>query len=143
MGLRVDTVRGRFTITLCFFLYCCPRFPLCFNAFVSYISLLFYLMNFFTIFFMQNSTFFNIIFIFWLGLPGWHICSKCQKSASYMCYTCTYSLCKICVNEAEFTCIRGKKGFCPSCMGAILLMETSENADEKVGTLIFLNAQFH
>ncbi|KAH0452605.1 hypothetical protein IEQ34_019904 [Dendrobium chrysotoxum] len=61
---------------------------------------------------------------------GWHICSKCQKSASYMCFTCTYSLCKVCVNEAEFTCIRGKKGFCPSCMGTILLMETSENADE-------------
>nr|QEX51118.1 zinc finger CCCH domain-containing protein 19-like isoform X1 [Cymbidium ensifolium] len=64
---------------------------------------------------------------------GWHICSKCQKSASYMCYTCTYSLCKVCVNEAEFTCIRGKKGFCPSCMGAILLMETNENTDEKDG----------
>ncbi|KAK8950815.1 Zinc finger CCCH domain-containing protein 19 [Platanthera zijinensis] len=62
---------------------------------------------------------------------GWHLCSKCQKSASYKCYTCTYSLCKLCVNEEEFTCIRGNKGFCTACLTTILLMETSENSKEK------------
>uniref|UniRef100_A0A452YLL7 PHD-type domain-containing protein n=1 Tax=Aegilops tauschii subsp. strangulata TaxID=200361 RepID=A0A452YLL7_AEGTS len=30
---------------------------------------------------------------------GWHICSSCEKAAQYMCYTCTYSLCKACVKQ--------------------------------------------
>uniref|UniRef100_J3LJ69 Zinc finger CCCH domain-containing protein 44 n=1 Tax=Oryza brachyantha TaxID=4533 RepID=J3LJ69_ORYBR len=29
---------------------------------------------------------------------GWHICSSCEKAVHYMCYTCTYSLCKIVVD---------------------------------------------
>ncbi|KAG8073124.1 hypothetical protein GUJ93_ZPchr0006g40952 [Zizania palustris] len=30
---------------------------------------------------------------------GWHICSSCEKAVHYMCYTCTYSLCKVCIKQ--------------------------------------------
>ncbi|MBA0861668.1 hypothetical protein Goshw_030229, partial [Gossypium schwendimanii] len=33
---------------------------------------------------------------------GWHICSTCQKASYYMCYTCTYSLCKNCTKDADY-----------------------------------------
>uniref|UniRef100_A0A453JDN4 Plus3 domain-containing protein n=1 Tax=Aegilops tauschii subsp. strangulata TaxID=200361 RepID=A0A453JDN4_AEGTS len=30
---------------------------------------------------------------------GWHICSSCEKAGHYMCYTCTFSACKVCVKH--------------------------------------------
>ncbi|KAG8100865.1 hypothetical protein GUJ93_ZPchr0013g37949 [Zizania palustris] len=30
---------------------------------------------------------------------GWHICSSCEKAVHYMCYTCTYSVCKVCIKQ--------------------------------------------
>ncbi|XP_038999855.1 zinc finger CCCH domain-containing protein 44-like [Hibiscus syriacus] len=56
---------------------------------------------------------------------GWHICSTCQKSAYYMCYTCTYSLCKNCTKDAaDYVNVRGNKGFCGLCMKTIMMIES-------------------
>ncbi|XP_073220491.1 uncharacterized protein [Cicer arietinum] len=57
---------------------------------------------------------------------GWHLCSDCGKSCHYMCYTCTYSLCKGCSKKgADFVCVRGNKGLCGACMRTIILIENS------------------
>ncbi|KVH92316.1 GYF-like protein [Cynara cardunculus var. scolymus] len=62
---------------------------------------------------------------------GWHICSRCQKAAHHMCYTCTYSLCKGCIKKADYVCVRDK-GFCTVCMKTIMLIENDgQGKDEK------------
>ncbi|XP_019709230.1 uncharacterized protein [Elaeis guineensis] len=61
---------------------------------------------------------------------GWHICSICEKAAHYMCYTCTYSLCKGCIREAKFFAVRGNKGFCDTCYSTVMLIESNENGNE-------------
>ncbi|XP_022741080.1 zinc finger CCCH domain-containing protein 44-like isoform X2 [Durio zibethinus] len=58
-------------------------------------------------------------------IAGWHICSTCQKSSYYMCYTCTYSLCKNCTKDADYLNVRGNKGFCGMCMRTVVLIENS------------------
>ncbi|KAL6905189.1 hypothetical protein ACP4OV_002790 [Aristida adscensionis] len=58
---------------------------------------------------------------------GWHICSSCEKAVQYMCYTCTYSLCKGCLNQGNFFAVRGNKGFCDTCYGTILLIESKDD----------------
>ncbi|KAL6641302.1 hypothetical protein ACP70R_019483 [Stipagrostis hirtigluma subsp. patula] len=63
---------------------------------------------------------------------GWHICSSCQKAVQYMCYTCTYSLCKGCINQGNFFAVRGNKGFCDTCYGTILLIESKDEDGTKV-----------
>ncbi|CAJ2646516.1 unnamed protein product [Trifolium pratense] len=57
---------------------------------------------------------------------GWHLCSDCGKSCHYMCYTCTYSLCKGCTKkESDFVSVRGNKGLCGACKRTIMLIENS------------------
>ncbi|TVU48645.1 hypothetical protein EJB05_08286 [Eragrostis curvula] len=63
---------------------------------------------------------------------GWHICSSCEKAVHYMCYTCTYSLCKACIRQGKFFSVRGAKGFCDTCFGTILLIESKDEAATKV-----------
>ncbi|KAJ1299139.1 hypothetical protein BS78_01G508900 [Paspalum vaginatum] len=63
---------------------------------------------------------------------GWHICSSCEKAVHYMCYTCTYSLCKVCVKQGKFFSVRGTKGFCDTCFGTILLIESKDESATKV-----------
>ncbi|PWZ52668.1 hypothetical protein Zm00014a_009980 [Zea mays] len=63
---------------------------------------------------------------------GWHICSSCEKAVQYMCYTCTYSVCKGCVKQGKFFGVRGSKGFCDTCYGTILLIESKDDG-AKVG----------
>ncbi|AQK64648.1 zinc finger CCCH domain-containing protein 44 isoform X2 [Zea mays] len=63
---------------------------------------------------------------------GWHICSSCEKAVQYMCYTCTYSVCKGCIKQGKFFGVRGNKGFCDTCYGTILLIESKEDG-AKVG----------
>ncbi|GJN30062.1 hypothetical protein PR202_gb18338 [Eleusine coracana subsp. coracana] len=63
---------------------------------------------------------------------GWHICSSCEKAVHYMCYTCTYSLCKVCIKQGKFFSVRGTKGFCDTCFGTILLIESKDEAATKV-----------
>uniref|UniRef100_A0ACD5XNV1 Uncharacterized protein n=1 Tax=Avena sativa TaxID=4498 RepID=A0ACD5XNV1_AVESA len=63
---------------------------------------------------------------------GWHICSNCQKPAIQMCYTCTYSLCKVCIKETSFIRVRGNKGFCETCMNTVMMIENKEEATEQM-----------
>ncbi|OEL26849.1 Zinc finger CCCH domain-containing protein 44 [Dichanthelium oligosanthes] len=63
---------------------------------------------------------------------GWHICSSCEKAVQYMCYTCTYSVCKGCIKQGKFFGVRGNKGFCDTCFGTILLIESKDDG-AKVG----------
>ncbi|KAF0928790.1 hypothetical protein E2562_010666 [Oryza meyeriana var. granulata] len=63
---------------------------------------------------------------------GWHICSSCEKAVHYMCYTCTYSLCKGCIKQGKFFGVRGNKGFCDTCYGTILLIESKDEDRAKV-----------
>ncbi|KAL5653555.1 hypothetical protein ACJX0J_039013, partial [Zea mays] len=63
---------------------------------------------------------------------GWHICSSCEKAVHYMCYTCTYSLCKVCIKQGKFFSVRGTKGFCDTCYGTILLIESKDESAIKV-----------
>ncbi|XP_062200991.1 uncharacterized protein LOC133903589 [Phragmites australis] len=58
---------------------------------------------------------------------GWHICSSCEKAVQYMCYTCTYSVCKGCIKQGKFFGVRGNKGFCDTCYGTILLIESKDD----------------
>ncbi|KAL6847617.1 hypothetical protein ACP4OV_022643 [Aristida adscensionis] len=63
---------------------------------------------------------------------GWHICSSCEKAVHYMCYTCTYSVCKVCIKQGKFFSVRGTKGFCDTCFGTILLIESKDENSAKV-----------
>jgi hypothetical protein len=60
---------------------------------------------------------------------GWHLCSTCEKAVQYMCYTCTYSLCKGCIKQkpVKFFGVRGNKGFCDTCYSTILLIESKDD----------------
>lgn len=58
---------------------------------------------------------------------GWHQCNICEKkNAYYMCYTCTFSLCKACIKDAVIYCVRDNKGFCEACMKTVSLIENNE-----------------
>ncbi|XP_023755230.1 zinc finger CCCH domain-containing protein 19 [Lactuca sativa] len=62
---------------------------------------------------------------------GWHLCSICEKKAEYMCYTCTYSVCKSCIKTSDMLCVREKekKGLCEACMRTVMLIENPENQE--------------
>ncbi|KAF8093395.1 hypothetical protein N665_0383s0027 [Sinapis alba] len=68
---------------------------------------------------------------------GWHQCSKCEKTATYLCYTCVFSLCKGCAKDAVFFCIRGNKGLCETCMETIKLIEREEQEKKEPAQLDF------
>lgn len=68
---------------------------------------------------------------------GWHICSICQRSAHYFCYTCTYSLCKACTINSDYLCVRENKGFCATCMKTIMLIENKEQRDKEMAQVDF------
>ncbi|KAG9132296.1 hypothetical protein Leryth_012967 [Lithospermum erythrorhizon] len=63
---------------------------------------------------------------------GWHICSVCQKASHYMCYTCTYSLCKGCTVNADYVGVRGNMGFCSTCMRTIMMIENKDQANKEL-----------
>ncbi|CAH8361922.1 unnamed protein product [Eruca vesicaria subsp. sativa] len=68
---------------------------------------------------------------------GWHQCSKCEKNATYLCYTCVFSLCKGCAKDAVFSCIRGNKGLCETCMETIKMIEREEQEKKEPAQLDF------
>lgn len=63
---------------------------------------------------------------------GWHQCShtNCQKNAYYMCYTCTFSLCKGCIKDAVILCVRGNKGFCEACIKIVMMIEDTAQGNQ-------------
>ncbi|KAK9286642.1 hypothetical protein L1049_015042 [Liquidambar formosana] len=69
---------------------------------------------------------------------GWHLCSKCEKNAAcYMCYTCTYSLCKGCIKDAVILCVRENKGFCETCIKTVMLIEKNEQGNNEMAQVDF------
>ncbi|CAA0839215.1 Zinc finger CCCH domain-containing protein 44 [Striga hermonthica] len=72
---------------------------------------------------------------------GWHICIVCRKASYYMCYTCTYSLCKGCIKDTDYARVRGNKGFCSTCMKTIMLIENKDHANNEVGNCIDFDDQ--
>ncbi|XP_042381546.1 zinc finger CCCH domain-containing protein 19-like isoform X1 [Zingiber officinale] len=68
---------------------------------------------------------------------GWHICSSCERTAHYMCFSFTYSLCKGCIQESGFICLRENKGFCEACMSTVMLIETKEYGNGQMITVDF------
>ncbi|KAJ0231252.1 Zinc finger CCCH domain-containing protein 44 [Hirschfeldia incana] len=60
---------------------------------------------------------------------GWHLCSVCEKSSSFMCYTCTFSVCKRCVADADYVFVRGNMGLCGTCIKPIMLIENLGQGD--------------
>jgi len=74
--------------------------------------------------------FFLIININFFHYLGWHICSICGKGSHYMCYTCTYSLCKGCTKRADFVSVRENKGLCGICKRTIMLVENCAQGDK-------------
>ncbi|PKA46635.1 Zinc finger CCCH domain-containing protein 19 [Apostasia shenzhenica] len=55
--------------------------------------------------------------------------SICQKTAYHMCYMCTTSYCKVCINqENKYVSLRGTHGFCQSCHNTVKLIEENKLA---------------
>lgn len=86
---------------------------------------------------------FPLINIHFLRYSGWHICSTCQKASHYMCYTCTYSLCKGCTKDADFVFVRENKGLCGICMRTIMLIENSAQGNKEKVCWTFLSMPMH
>ncbi|GAB2267657.1 hypothetical protein Dimus_002640 [Dionaea muscipula] len=63
---------------------------------------------------------------------GWHLCSKCEKNAYYMCCTCAFSLCKGCIKDAVIFSLRGNKGLCETCMKIVMLIESTEQGKDEM-----------
>ncbi|KAJ9549174.1 hypothetical protein OSB04_021717, partial [Centaurea solstitialis] len=66
---------------------------------------------------------------------SWHLCSICEKKAEYMCYTCTFSLCKACIKTNVLLCVREKekKGLCEACMKTVMSIE--KDSEENKGNI--------
>ncbi|KAJ8765381.1 hypothetical protein K2173_012078 [Erythroxylum novogranatense] len=56
-----------------------------------------------------------------------HSCLFCSGTPKFHCYCCPDALCGHCIATAEFAPVRGKKGFCSSCLELVLLVEEKEN----------------
>lgn len=56
-----------------------------------------------------------------------------------MCYTCTYSLCKGCIKDADYQCVRGNNGFCGTCMRTVMLIENLQGNKDTVRFLIIVD----
>ncbi|KAG6509605.1 hypothetical protein ZIOFF_027605 [Zingiber officinale] len=54
-----------------------------------------------------------------------------------MCFSFTYSLCKGCIQESGFICLRENKGFCEACMSTVMLIETKEYGNGQMITVDF------
>lgn len=97
----------------------------------NYLVLMIYMSMFMNLCLYELSQFKIISFIctYFLisNMSGWHICSCCEKAVQYMCYTCTYSVCKGCIKQGKFFGVRGNKGFCDTCFGTILLIESKDD----------------
>ncbi|WOL16083.1 hypothetical protein Cni_G24865 [Canna indica] len=61
---------------------------------------------------------------------GWHSCSICEKKATVQCYCCPHSVCRSCLQEAEFVQVKKKtKGFCSHCLKLVTLIEENIDVD--------------
>ncbi|XP_058219263.1 uncharacterized protein At5g08430-like isoform X2 [Rhododendron vialii] len=59
----------------------------------------------------------------------WHSCLICHNSSKYHCFCCPNAVCKRCMIDTEFACVRGEKGFCNHCLKLALLSEENVHVD--------------
>ncbi|KAI8552539.1 hypothetical protein RHMOL_Rhmol06G0274800 [Rhododendron molle] len=59
----------------------------------------------------------------------WHSCLICHSSSKYHCFCCPNAVCKRCMIDTEFACVRGDKGFCNHCLKLALLSEENVHVD--------------
>jgi len=98
-----------------------------------------FVLNFNSLFWINQIVQLSFNRLSFLRCSGWHICSSCQKASHYMCYTCTYSLCKGCIKNADFVSVRGNKGLCGICKKTIMLIENSAQGNKEMVCLSFLS----
>ncbi|XP_054789628.1 uncharacterized protein At5g08430-like [Prosopis cineraria] len=58
---------------------------------------------------------------------SWHNCFLCHKASKFQCFCCPNAVCGRCFCDAEFSVVKGNKGFCSHCLRLAQLVE--ENAD--------------
>ncbi|KAI3445557.1 hypothetical protein Pfo_002222 [Paulownia fortunei] len=60
---------------------------------------------------------------------AWHTCFLCRRSSYLHCYTCTNAVCRCCLPAADFLQVKGKNGFCNTCLKLALLIEENKDYD--------------
>ncbi|KAL7258010.1 hypothetical protein ACSBR1_004186 [Camellia fascicularis] len=60
---------------------------------------------------------------------GLHSCFICEKDSKFHCYCCPTGVCQRCITGAEFTRVKGHKGFCNNCLKLALLGEENMDVD--------------
>ncbi|WRX16036.1 SWIB/MDM2 domain - like 7 [Theobroma cacao] len=60
---------------------------------------------------------------------GWHFCFICSKPAKFHCFSCPSAVCGRCLCDAEFALVKGKRGFCNTCLELVLLIEDKKDAN--------------
>ncbi|KAL2513753.1 zinc ion binding [Forsythia ovata] len=59
----------------------------------------------------------------------WHTCSLCHRPSEHHCFTCTSALCHHCRCASEFVQVKGKNGFCDSCLKLVIMIEEDMDYD--------------
>ncbi|XP_022868002.1 uncharacterized protein At5g08430-like [Olea europaea var. sylvestris] len=60
----------------------------------------------------------------------WHTCALCHfRPSEHHCFTCTSALCRHCCRASEFVQVKGKDGFCYSCLKLVILIEEDMDYD--------------
>ncbi|XVE94221.1 hypothetical protein REPUB_Repub01dG0263100 [Reevesia pubescens] len=60
---------------------------------------------------------------------GWHFCFLCSKTAKFHCFCCPSAVCGGCLCDAEFALVKGKWGFCNTCLELALLIEDKKDVN--------------
>ncbi|XP_058188950.1 uncharacterized protein At5g08430-like isoform X3 [Rhododendron vialii] len=59
----------------------------------------------------------------------WHSCLICHNRSKFHCFCCPNAVCKRCMINTKFSCVRGEKGFCNHCLKLALLSEENVDVD--------------
>lgn len=66
---------------------------------------------------------------FVFGSPDWHSCVVCHKRPQLQCYCCPKATCLHCNCVAGLVTVKGKFGFCGTCVKLALLIEENKDVD--------------
>ncbi|XVF01494.1 hypothetical protein REPUB_Repub04eG0093700 [Reevesia pubescens] len=60
---------------------------------------------------------------------GWHFCFNYRKPAKFHCFCCQSAACGRCLYDAEFIVVKGRMGFCNTCLEFALLIEDKKDVN--------------